>query len=111
MKEGHAVALHFAGLYMIENYAVPASTIRDYLTRRPWHSEGPSAEPTLREAERSRGGWPTPPGGAQAVGRGRQLGEPELRREIDVVGTPGGRRSGVRHHPAHDHRFAGHALA
>lgn len=38
MNSGRAVALHFAGLYMIENYAVPASTIRKYLKDRPWHS-------------------------------------------------------------------------
>jgi phosphatidylserine/phosphatidylglycerophosphate/cardiolipin synthase-like enzyme len=36
MKTGRAVALHFAGLYMIENYAVPASTIRGYLRDKPW---------------------------------------------------------------------------
>ncbi|HEU4832995.1 MAG TPA: phospholipase D-like domain-containing protein [Pyrinomonadaceae bacterium] len=39
MNKGEAVALHFAGLYMIENYAVPASTIRKYLKNRPWHGE------------------------------------------------------------------------
>jgi V8-like Glu-specific endopeptidase len=31
MKSGKAVALHFAGLYMIENYCVPASKVRHYL--------------------------------------------------------------------------------
>jgi V8-like Glu-specific endopeptidase len=36
MNSGNAVALHFAGLYMIENYAVPASTIKKYLKNRPW---------------------------------------------------------------------------
>jgi phosphatidylserine/phosphatidylglycerophosphate/cardiolipin synthase-like enzyme/V8-like Glu-specific endopeptidase len=39
MNSGKAVALHFAGLYMIENYAVPASTIRKYLDDRPWQGE------------------------------------------------------------------------
>ena len=38
LASGKAVALHFAGAYVIENYAVPASTIRDYLTRQPWHA-------------------------------------------------------------------------
>ena len=38
MKSGDAVALHFAGLYLIENYAVPASTIRRYLRTQPWTS-------------------------------------------------------------------------
>lgn len=45
---GKAVALHFAGLYMIENYAVPASTIRSYLEKRPWvsgSSQAPAAPP------------------------------------------------------------------
>ena len=36
MLTGEAVALHFAGLYLIENYAVPASTIKKYLTTKPW---------------------------------------------------------------------------
>jgi phosphatidylserine/phosphatidylglycerophosphate/cardiolipin synthase-like enzyme/V8-like Glu-specific endopeptidase len=39
MSTGNAVALHFAGLYMIENYAVPASTITKYLKERPWQGE------------------------------------------------------------------------
>ena len=43
MNKGEAVALHFAGLYMIENYAVPASTIRKYLKDRPWHGESVAA--------------------------------------------------------------------
>jgi phosphatidylserine/phosphatidylglycerophosphate/cardiolipin synthase-like enzyme/V8-like Glu-specific endopeptidase len=43
MNKGEAVALHFAGLYMIENYAVPASTIRKYLKNRPWHAESVAA--------------------------------------------------------------------
>lgn len=40
MKTGRAVGLHFAGLYMIENYCVPASTLRKYLRDRPWHLGG-----------------------------------------------------------------------
>jgi phosphatidylserine/phosphatidylglycerophosphate/cardiolipin synthase-like enzyme/V8-like Glu-specific endopeptidase len=43
MNKGEAVALHFAGLYMIENYAVPASTIRSLLKNRPWHGESVAA--------------------------------------------------------------------
>lgn len=39
LKTGKAVALHFAGAYMVENYAVPASTIRKYLGQRPWELE------------------------------------------------------------------------
>ncbi len=39
-KSGKAVALHFAGLYLIENYGVPASTIRKYLANPPWQSTG-----------------------------------------------------------------------
>jgi Trypsin-like peptidase domain len=44
MRSGKAVALHFAGLYMVENYAVPASTIRRYLKERPWHPLAPWSE-------------------------------------------------------------------
>lgn len=44
LSRGEAVALHFAGLYMIENYAVPASTIRRYLKERPWEGGGIQAE-------------------------------------------------------------------
>lgn len=51
MNSGKAVALHFAGLYMIENYAVPASTIRKYLKDRPWHA---GAEKPDGEAEKSQ---------------------------------------------------------
>src|SRR6185503_4399617 len=40
MQTGKAVALHFAGLYMIENYAVPASMIHSYLKAQPWNSGG-----------------------------------------------------------------------
>lgn len=36
LATGRAVALHFAGAYVIENYAVPASTVRRYLNRPPW---------------------------------------------------------------------------
>ena len=39
LKSGEAVALHFAGAYVIENYAVPASKIRKYLNQRPWNIE------------------------------------------------------------------------
>ncbi|MBT1511530.1 trypsin-like peptidase domain-containing protein [Bradyrhizobium sp. SRL28] len=38
LATGKAVALHFAGAYVLENYAVPASTIRNYLKRRPWET-------------------------------------------------------------------------
>lgn len=38
---GEAVALHFAGLYMVENYAVPASTIRKVLKDQPWRTYKP----------------------------------------------------------------------
>ena len=42
MKTGQAVGLHFAGLYLIENYAVPASVVREYLRRQPWHESAPA---------------------------------------------------------------------
>lgn len=40
IKTGEAVALHFAGAFMIENYAVPASRIHRYLRERPWQGMG-----------------------------------------------------------------------
>lgn len=49
MKTGAAVALHFAGLYMIENYAVPISTVRSYLKQRPW--QGESTAPVVPASE------------------------------------------------------------
>jgi V8-like Glu-specific endopeptidase len=51
LRTGRAVALHFAGLYMIENYAVPASTVRRYLRERPWQgSAAPDRGPARRSA-------------------------------------------------------------
>lgn len=41
LATGKAVALHFAGAYILENYAVPASTIRRYVEQRPWEIEIP----------------------------------------------------------------------
>jgi len=45
MQAGTAVALHFAGLYLVENYAIPASTISGYLKRRPWQGTSRPAQP------------------------------------------------------------------
>jgi len=39
LATGNAIALHFAGAYIIENYAVPASKIREYLKNPPWKPE------------------------------------------------------------------------
>ncbi len=44
VASGKAVALHFAGLYLIENYAVPVSTIRRYVRERPWEGRGSGKE-------------------------------------------------------------------
>ena len=72
MKTGHALALHFAGLYLIENYAVPASTIRAYLKARPWHGgrvpERPAAaETSARPPTPARPADPNPAPGAVSV--------------------------------------------
>ena len=57
MRTGKAVALHFAGAYMIENYAVPASVIKQYLKDRPWHGERPApADPITPVADGGGGG-------------------------------------------------------
>jgi V8-like Glu-specific endopeptidase len=69
MTKGKAVALHFAGQYMIENYCVPASTLRQYLKDAPW-THGPRRDeraeppkpvappqsPTTRDVSISAGG-------------------------------------------------------
>jgi Phosphatidylserine/phosphatidylglycerophosphate/cardiolipin synthases and related enzymes len=57
METGHAVGLHFAGTFMIENYAVPASTIRKYLKERPWHGRG---QPVVDRPSGERPGRPAP---------------------------------------------------
>jgi hypothetical protein len=46
LKSTKAVGLHFAGLHMIENYAVPAALVASYLRSRPWHPDAPSIAPT-----------------------------------------------------------------
>jgi hypothetical protein len=68
MKSGNAVALHFAGRYMIENYAVPASTIRQYLERPPWLSE--SIKPHVPHSDNARSQTPSSNGDNQAVVKG-----------------------------------------
>jgi phosphatidylserine/phosphatidylglycerophosphate/cardiolipin synthase-like enzyme/V8-like Glu-specific endopeptidase len=55
MNSGKAVALHFAGLYMIENYAVPASTIKKYLQQRPWQGESVTKQ-VVSSNRQSQGG-------------------------------------------------------
>jgi Trypsin-like peptidase domain/PLD-like domain len=68
MRTGRAVGLHFAGLYLIENYAVPASVVREYLRTRPWQFEGkatpksPSPSPavaTVQAVAKDAGGQVT----------------------------------------------------
>ena len=46
LKTGHACALHFAGLYLVENYSVPASTLRKYEGKRelPYSVDNQSTE-------------------------------------------------------------------
>ncbi|MGO4123851.1 phospholipase D-like domain-containing protein [Inquilinus sp. YAF38] len=50
METGKAVGLHFAGLYMVENYAVSASMLRQYLLKRPWQGAGTSAGASAQAA-------------------------------------------------------------
>jgi phosphatidylserine/phosphatidylglycerophosphate/cardiolipin synthase-like enzyme/V8-like Glu-specific endopeptidase len=72
LATGKAVALHFAGAYVLENYAVPASTIRDYLKRQPWTEAveingggdgGGNARPLVAQTPQP----PAPPSAAQAT--------------------------------------------
>jgi V8-like Glu-specific endopeptidase len=65
MKTGRAVALHFAGLYMVENYAVPASVVRQYLKDEPW--TGATAGKKEAGAVASSAGPPAAPPPARAA--------------------------------------------
>lgn len=57
MNTARAVGLHFAGAYMIENYAVPASVIKQYLRERPWEgTRGSGSTVVRRESEPARTG-------------------------------------------------------
>lgn len=53
LKSGKAVGLHFAGLYMIENYCVPATMLAEYLKTQPWTKLGSieSAKPATTSAQ------------------------------------------------------------
>ena len=52
LKSGRAVALHFAGEYLLANYAVAASTIHRYLKERPWQGNRRSTAGSTAEAAR-----------------------------------------------------------
>ena len=45
LKSGAAVGLHFAGLYEEANYAVPASVLSDYVSKKRWKNFVPEARP------------------------------------------------------------------
>jgi V8-like Glu-specific endopeptidase len=77
MKTGRAVGLHFAGAFMIENYAVPASTIRGYLKNRPWQFEQaavPSAGSAATTSTPAPGGQPSAGSAASTNGLGALSG-------------------------------------
>jgi hypothetical protein len=38
--DGRAVGLHYQGLYLVNNDAVPTSIIDSYLKERPWQGDG-----------------------------------------------------------------------
>jgi phosphatidylserine/phosphatidylglycerophosphate/cardiolipin synthase-like enzyme/V8-like Glu-specific endopeptidase len=69
-KTGQAVALHFAGLYLVENYAVPASAIRRYKRERPWQGLGSSSSATT-SPEHSRPPSSAPPAQVKTTAPGR----------------------------------------
>jgi V8-like Glu-specific endopeptidase len=72
MATGKAVALHFAGLYMIENYAVPASLIQAYLRDRPWQGagQGRREEPRPQTSPVESASPPSPPATTAVSGAG-----------------------------------------
>ncbi|MBY5706972.1 hypothetical protein HFO38_30435 [Rhizobium leguminosarum] len=61
LATGNAVALHFAGAYILENYAVPASTIQKYLGRRPWEIETSVSDKSVGIVTDPPGSPQTPP--------------------------------------------------
>lgn len=72
MASGRAVGLHFAGLYMVENYAVPASKIREYRDRRPpWRggADARGAAERAGDAPVGQGAGPASPTLQSASGR------------------------------------------
>ena len=79
MVTGRAVALHFAGLYMIENYAVPASALRRYLRERPWQGR---AEHVRQDASHRRQGASN--GAQQSQQSLRTLGQDAIDRSRTV---------------------------
>lgn len=66
MATGRAVGLHFAGLYQESNFAVRASVLAEYVTRRRWLTppvleDRPSPAAPGRRDTPDAGGAPTPP--------------------------------------------------
>ncbi|HEY1399377.1 serine protease, partial [Roseateles sp.] len=94
MGSGHAVALHFAGLYRVENYAVPASEIRRYLNLAPWRVTRPAGptppSPTSPPPRAtSEAPTPTPPaGGSSLAGSGVRKLSLSIPLQIDVSVGP-----------------------
>ncbi|HEX8640827.1 MAG TPA: phospholipase D-like domain-containing protein [Allosphingosinicella sp.] len=85
MRTGRAVALHFAGAFMIENYAVPSDVIAAYLRSRPWEGAG---RPTGRREDAPR--QPAAGGSALAASPAvadRAQSPAESHRDLAAVGT------------------------
>lgn len=54
LKDGLAVGLHYQGLYLVNNDAVPVSVINQYLKERPWQGDGrgrPAEGPTVQDPQ------------------------------------------------------------
>ncbi|HYC91359.1 MAG TPA: phospholipase D-like domain-containing protein [Thermoanaerobaculia bacterium] len=99
MKTGRAVALHFAGLYMIENYCVPASTLRKYLKDAPWigggtrKREAPEETSTQPQAQPQSPPQPPPRSGTATIAHQVQATSGEVTITIPLtirisLGTP-----------------------
>lgn len=91
LKSGEAVALHFAGAYVIENYAVPASKIRKYLNQRPWNIETSSGNGGGNSDQAMVAQTPQPPEGGNVPPTGYASATITLPLTITVsVGNPPG---------------------
>ena len=87
LATGKAVALHFAGAYVLENYAVPASVVRRYLDRQPWLESAANVDTDSGSADTGGGGGGVSVGALQTAAAG-------------AVG-----RIGVCHRSPHHHRI------
>jgi hypothetical protein len=81
---GNAVGLHFAGLYQQANYAVTASVLKEYISRKRWNQPAVIERPTAPQAPK-----PSPAPVVQAVLGGSNQTTITIPLTITIgIGTP-----------------------